>query len=205
MSDGSEAGTYRLTDINPGAKDSAPTSIEAYDRSIVFSAFDDEHGRELWRLDTENQAIKTRKKTSNQKVDSSDSSPLSRIVPAQRGRGSLKGSDYSDEFLFNKRNQFGTKKADTIINFDAKSGDELQLDRSVFKGLDSIRLATVSSLSDFNRMLESKSNFIYYQPSGELYFDQNGSKPGLGPKSQSGLFAIFESSPDLNRADILIL
>ena len=42
---------YLVTDINPGAPDSAPASLTVVDRTLFFSADDGVNGRELWRSD----------------------------------------------------------------------------------------------------------------------------------------------------------
>ena len=50
VSDGTEAGTFLLSDINPGPKDSSPRAITEVDGAIYFSAKTDRYGRELWKL-----------------------------------------------------------------------------------------------------------------------------------------------------------
>ncbi|MEM6704838.1 MAG: hypothetical protein AAF690_19120, partial [Acidobacteriota bacterium] len=43
--------TVMLRDIRAGAESSLPTDLTAVDGSLLFSAWDDEHGRELWISD----------------------------------------------------------------------------------------------------------------------------------------------------------
>jgi|GEM_PF-1686526 len=50
-SDGTPAGTYRVTDINPGGGSSWPCMLTHMDGYIYFAAYDPEHGMELWRTD----------------------------------------------------------------------------------------------------------------------------------------------------------
>ena len=50
-SDGTEAGTYRLKDIEPGPAGSFPASFAAYGGKVYFSASDHVDGRELWVTD----------------------------------------------------------------------------------------------------------------------------------------------------------
>jgi ELWxxDGT repeat protein len=51
VSDGTEAGTYRLKDIRPGARGSEPRSLTVAGDRLFFSADDGTHGRELWVSD----------------------------------------------------------------------------------------------------------------------------------------------------------
>jgi ELWxxDGT repeat protein len=50
-SDGTEAGTTRVRDINLGALNSTPAALFAIDDELLFVADDGVHGRELWRSD----------------------------------------------------------------------------------------------------------------------------------------------------------
>ena len=51
ISDGTEAGTVRLRDINPGPDSSHPNSFVAFEDQTLFLADDGEHGQELWITD----------------------------------------------------------------------------------------------------------------------------------------------------------
>ena len=84
----------------------------------------------------------------------------------------------SDEFIFNRSNQFGHTKADLITQFSVADCDSIQLDTNAFPGLTQLRFKAVSTLQAFNRQLEQNSSVIYFEPFGELYFDQNGRQPG---------------------------
>jgi ELWxxDGT repeat protein len=50
-SDGTTAGTYRLTDVCPGRCDSSPTQIFPWNGEVYWSADDGVAGRELWASD----------------------------------------------------------------------------------------------------------------------------------------------------------
>ena len=78
----------------------------------------------------------------------------------------------------------------------------IQLSMEEFHGDKRNRLKVVNTMQSFNRQSERASAIIYYQPLGELYFNQNGREPGLGNRKESGLFAILKGAPELNRADI---
>ncbi|HEX8440519.1 ELWxxDGT repeat protein [Archangium sp.] len=51
VSDGTESGTKRLMDINPGAADSSPAGLRVMNGRLFFAADDGVHGRELWVSD----------------------------------------------------------------------------------------------------------------------------------------------------------
>jgi ELWxxDGT repeat protein len=50
-SDGTEAGTYLLKDINPGVPSSTPSSYQIYNSLVLFWSETAAEGRELWRTD----------------------------------------------------------------------------------------------------------------------------------------------------------
>lgn len=50
-SDGTEAGTQRLKDINPGSNGSKPQEFVYIDGTLFFSADDGNNGRQLWKTD----------------------------------------------------------------------------------------------------------------------------------------------------------
>ena len=203
VSDGTEAGTFLLSDINAGSKDSSPRSITDVNGAIYFSAKTDGYGRELWRL-VPPKTSKTRSTTKNssrgQDLD------LTRLVYDIPGKGRLRGKrNTSDEFTFSRKNQFGPKNADHIIDFSAEEGDSLQLNTEVFSGLKRRSFKSVKTLQGFNRQMEQVNAIIYFQPLGELYLNQNGSKPGLGNPKDSGLFAVLKGAPELNQANIELI
>ena len=201
-SDGTEAGTFLLSDINPGQKDSSPRSITEVDGAIYFSAKTDQYGRELWKLGQPKSNKKRAQNSANNKNRDSDLD-LTRLVYSSRGKGRLRGKrNTSDEFIFSRENQFGAKKADHIIDFSAQEGDTIQLNAEAFPGLKRKRFKVVTTLQSFNNQLEQSSSIIYFQPLGELYFDQNGRQPGLGDPKDSGLFAVLKGAPALNATDI---
>jgi hypothetical protein len=130
---------------------------------------------------------------------------LVRLVYSSKGKGKLRGKrNTTDEFIFNRPKQFGASKADQITRFSISDGDSILLDSSAFPGLNQRRrrFKVAATLQDFNRELERNSNIIYFEPTGELYFDQNGRKAGFGDPKESGLFAILKGAPDLNPTDI---
>ena len=78
----------------------------------------------------------------------------------------------------------------------------IQLNSQAFPGLDQKHFKVVNTLQSFNKQLEQASSIIYFEPLGELYFDQNGRQPGLGDPKESGLFAVLNGAPALNPGGI---
>ena len=78
----------------------------------------------------------------------------------------------------------------------------IQLNSQAFPGLERKHFKAVNTLQSFNNQLEQSSSIIYFEPLGELYFDQNGGKPGLGDPKESGLFAVLKGAPELRAASI---
>jgi len=188
VSDGTDVGTFRLTDINSDGKNSSPRDITAMDGSIYFSAIKNKFGRELWRLG-----------------ESDDSAALSRVVHSRKGSRNMRAVRHAkNEFVFNQPNEFGKAKADQIINFRPNDGDQIHLDRDIFKGSGKrIDLVTVSSNHQLKTQQSQASRFIYYEPQGELYFDRNGDQPGYG--KNAGLFAVLKGGPDLTESNFKIV
>ena len=202
ISDGTESGTYMLSDINKGSKDSSPRSITEVEGIIYFSAKSDQHGRELWRIGTPSASVQSSKGT-QQSNDSKEDINLTRLVYDKRGKGRLLGQrNTNDEFIFSRTNQFGAKKADQITRFSSDGEDTIQLNANAFMGMTKLRFKATDTLQKFNRELNRESNIIYFEPTGELYFDQNGRESGLGDPKDSGLFAILKGAPELNPADL---
>ena len=187
-SDGTDVGTQRLTDINPGAKNSSPRDITAMDGSVYFTAINEKTGRELWRLS-----------------ESSDSNSLARVVQARKGSRSMRAMKQTkDEFVFNLPKEFGKNKADQIINFRPNDGDQIHLDRDIFEESGKrIDLVTVSSNRQLKAQQSQPSQFIYFEPKGQLYFDRNDDQSGYG--KNAGLFAILKGGPDLTESDFKII
>jgi ELWxxDGT repeat protein len=51
VTDGTEAGTHMVADINPGAAGSEPYYLAGFDGEVFFAATTASHGRELWKSD----------------------------------------------------------------------------------------------------------------------------------------------------------
>jgi len=103
-----------------------------------------------------------------------------------------------DTFVFNQKDKFGTKSADTITDFNPEEGDVIALSPKALPGLRSAELGIATTKSDLNTLYRNAANIIYYQPTGQLIYDQNGSGKGFG---KGGIFAILAGSPELSAND----
>ena len=115
-------------------------------------------------------------------------------------------------------NQVAFGNSDRITGFDA-SADKLELLKTAFgasinENLSVIRKAAVSSDSKSNKREQKRYNkevkrlgktadsFIYNQGTGELFFNENGSKKGLG---SGGVFATLDDSVLLSKDSLSFL
>ena len=127
-----------------------------------------------------------------------------RIVNTGKGKKKHKALDDSrDEFRFELAGQFGKRQADRITGFDTEESDQLALGRDVFDGLTDIDLVTVTSKTQLATQSGSSTALIYFEPKGQLYFNQNGDESGYG--EDGGLFAILKGGPDLSESAFRIL
>jgi ELWxxDGT repeat protein len=60
-SNGTEAGTVRVKDINPGASDSSPAFLTNVDGKLFFTAYNGSSGQELWNSDGKEKKRKEKK------------------------------------------------------------------------------------------------------------------------------------------------
>ena len=125
------------------------------------------------------------------------------LIAANKGALKLTGGADADKFIFNQRDSFGSKGADTITDFKTEDGDQLVISSDALPGLaETPVFRSVTSKKALKTAQKSDSDLIYYQPLGQLFYDQNGSKKGFG---SGGLFAILAGTPDLSAEDIAIL
>jgi hypothetical protein len=125
------------------------------------------------------------------------------LIGNSKGAARLTGGEGADKFIFNRRDAFGVKGADTITDFNTEDGDQLIISPEVLTGIsDTPVFKAASSKKEFKTALKSDSDLIYYQPTGELFYDQNGSRKGFG---KGGLFAVIDGAPALTAQDIGVL
>ena len=114
----------------------------------------------------------------------------------------LTGGTSADGFLFDKSNDFGTKAADKIKDFNSDEGDQIMLDKEFFDIGKKPKLAIVSSKSDLKKSALSSKDLVYFQDKGLLYFNEDGKGDGWG---DGGSFVKLIGSPDLNVNDLTII
>ncbi|MBW0179456.1 MAG: calcium-binding protein [Vulcanococcus sp.] len=125
------------------------------------------------------------------------------LIGTSKGAARLTGGEGADKFIFNQRDAFGVKGADTITDFNPEDGDQLIISPEALPGLtDTPAFESASSKKEFKTALKSDSDLIYYQPTGELFYDQNGSRKGFG---KGGLFAVIDGAPALTAEDLGLL
>lgn len=124
------------------------------------------------------------------------------LIAAGSGRDRLSGRGGADDFLFDQADGgCGRRHADVIRDFDADQGDRILLDSGAFEG------DGVVSVADSRREFQQLRNrgdcdFIYYQPKGGLYYNENGDGRGFG---EGGLLAALKGSPELSAEQIALV
>ena len=122
---------------------------------------------------------------------------------AGKGADILIGKGGADQFLFIQNDRFGRRGADTIKDFDVDEGDRLLLGARRLKGLDSDpTVATASRKKQLKRLTRQDIDVIYFEPRGQLIYNQNSENPGFG---RGGTFAILENNPKLSSEAIHFL
>jgi hypothetical protein len=123
------------------------------------------------------------------------------ILAGGVGRDRLSGKAGADAFLFEVA-EFGKRKADTITDFNRRQGDQIAISAEAFAGLNQLKLTNVAGKGALKDGATSGNPFIYDASNGRLYYDANGSKPGLG---DGGLFAILQGAPALRAGDLALV
>ena len=110
------------------------------------------------------------------------------------GRDKLEGNAGADRFYFSGNEPFAKSKADQVVDFDTKEGDQIVIADQVFFNpiiTNSVLqelggnpdVAVADSKKDLNKIAKEDYDFVYYKPKGELYIDTNGSNKGLVNKN----------------------
>ncbi|QNI50467.1 metallopeptidase [Synechococcus sp. RS9915] len=121
------------------------------------------------------------------------------------GRGSkdkISGGKGADGFLFDKFNEFSKKGMNIVEDFDNKEGDAILLARTDFGLRKKIKLKVVSGKKSASKASTKKSNIVYDEKKGLLYFNENGKEEGWG---DGGLFAKLQGAPELGADDFTIV
>ena len=147
-----------------------------------------------------NKAIETIIVGTKQKDDIIGSSE-GEIIAGLENKDVLKGGDGADGFLFST-NEFGNKKADLIKDFDPDEGDSIVIKQDIFNISSKIKVKRVRGKSKAIKAAKSKSDFIYDNKNGLLYFNEDGKDMGWG---NGGLLAKLQGKPDLFADDFTIV
>jgi hypothetical protein len=134
------------------------------------------------------------------KSDAISGSAKDDVLGAGKGADKLTGASGADQFVFNTKDSFGNAGADTITDFNPEEGDQLILSPDALPGLTTDpSLQSVTSKKALKAAQKSEAALIYYQPLGQLFYDQNGSGKGFG---SGGLFAVLSGAPVLTAENL---
>ncbi|MEB3340837.1 calcium-binding protein [Okeania sp.] len=120
-----------------------------------------------------------------------------------KGEDILTGGKGRDSFIFA---DFKKTETDEITDF-ILGEDKLILDKSAFKVIKSLqgnsfsRKREFAVVDDAAEVASSKAFIVYNDESGELFYNSNGNKAGLG---NGGLFVKLEGAPDIGVTDFRI-
>ncbi|AII44437.1 hypothetical protein KR100_13875 [Synechococcus sp. KORDI-100] len=115
----------------------------------------------------------------------------------------LRGDTGEDKFVFNEPDRFGKKGADRIIDFDPIE-DRLLIGKRALRGLDKNPIfASAFSKKDLRMLQREDMELVYFEPKGQLYYNQNEGGKGFGKKGD--LFAIIEGAPEITQDSVGLL
>merc|ERR1712196_93401 len=112
------------------------------------------------------------------------------LIADGAGKDKLEGNDGADRFYFSGDEPFSKKKADQVVDFNTKEGDQIIvadqvffnpiITNSVLKDLSgNPDIAVANTKKDLNNISKEDHDFVYYKPKGELYIDTNDSEKGF--------------------------
>jgi len=136
-------------------------------------------------------------------ADAISGSAKADVLGAGKGADKLTGASGADQFVFNTKDSFGVKGADTITDFNPEEGDKLVLSPNALPGLKkNPSFQSVTSNKALKAAQNSGRDLIYYQPLGQLFYDQNGRGKGFG---SGGLFAVLSGAPVLTAENLGVI
>ncbi len=123
------------------------------------------------------------------------------VIGNGAGAKRMRGLEGQDGFLFDQSLTFRPYDVDTIVDF-VSGVDKIFLDKTAFVGLEKISFSSVKNKKSLiKKSRKGRSNVIYRQDNGSLWYDANGSKSGFGV---AGHFATLEDAPLLMAGDLRI-
>ena len=106
----------------------------------------------------------------------------------------------ADLLTFSGQPAFGIGQADNITNFNPKEGDALSISLDEFIGSSRLpKLKIAKNKKGLQKILASKTEFVYDQSTGYLYFNENKALKGFG---DGGVFAVLEGAPGIRPSDL---
>jgi hypothetical protein len=128
-------------------------------------------------------------------------SEVNEAIEGFTGKDVMTGFEGPDAFIFSSPDEFGNAKRDIITDFKSEDGDKIVLLQGTFGNIVRVRLATASGARNIKRLFASNSNLIYDSGKGNLYYNENGRREGVG---EGGVFLKLSKSPNLNQSDFVI-
>ena len=128
--------------------------------------------------------------------------PLS--LKSEGARGRAEGTLMTDFFVIEDP-IYGQQKAAVIKDFDPSDGDILHFGGNIADSLplkDELDIKVVQTSNQLMEASEEDLDFVYYEPLGYLYHDQNSEARGFG--SDGGVIAVLDGGPNLNIESFLI-
>ena len=139
-------------------------------------------------------------KSSSKGAELVEGSKKDDVIGFGRGRHRLFGDRGEDIFVFNKKDKFGPKGADRIIDFDPAK-DQLLVGKKALKGIgNKPEFAAASNRKELKALQREDMELVYFEPKGQLYYNQNDEGRGFGKKG--GLFAILQGAPEMTEDSI---
>jgi len=117
------------------------------------------------------------------------------------GVDTLTGLEGADIFKLSTRpTSINASTADRITDFSKLDGDRIAISKSSYNFKNqSISLAIANSESSVTSALRGSATFVYNNKTGELIWNENGSKRGFG---RGGTICILTNQPLLNSSDL---
>ena len=114
----------------------------------------------------------------------------------------LLASNGADTFYFKpSRQKSDTNKKPVIISdFDHSEKDTISIDHKSYSNSQKDITLFKTKSADISKLSTNIADVIYNKNTGEMHFNANGAKPGLG--RQGGLLAILEGAPNLKPSSI---
>ena len=121
------------------------------------------------------------------------------MLLSKGGKKPLKATQGPDTLILKKRNLFGPKRSTRVLDFDCAGGDRLLFKAGMKRKLPPLKDASfvkVKSKSRLRKASKQDADFIYFEPKGALYYNQNSEKKGYG---SGGLMMVFKGDrPDFD-------